>query len=65
MDSDHKLVVKEEIGNEENCFKKALNLCSNYQNYKGEDSVYIIVNISIIYDLFQQMKIVQLMKTCN
>lgn len=36
MDNDHKLVVKEELENDEECFKKALNLCTSLQNYKGK-----------------------------
>lgn len=35
IESDHKLVVKEEQENDEECFKKALNLCTSLQNYKG------------------------------
>lgn len=29
------MVVKEEQENDEECFKKALNLCTSLQNYKG------------------------------
>lgn len=42
MDNDHKLVVKEELENDEECFKKALNLCTSLQNYKGK---YIVCDI--------------------
>lgn len=35
IESDQKLVVKEEQENDEECFKKALNLCTSLQNYKG------------------------------
>lgn len=30
------MVVKEEQENDEECFKKALNLCTSLQNYKGK-----------------------------
>lgn len=35
IEIDQKLVVKEEIENTEECFKKALNLCTTLQNFKG------------------------------
>lgn len=35
LEADQKMVVKEEMDNEEECFKKALNLCTSLQNYKG------------------------------
>lgn len=35
IESDQKLVVKEEQENDDECFKKALNLCTSLQNYKG------------------------------
>lgn len=36
LEADQKMVVKEEMENEEECFKKALNLCTSLQNYKGK-----------------------------
>lgn len=36
IEIDQKLVVKEEIENTEECFKKALNLCTTLQNFKGK-----------------------------
>lgn len=40
IDSDQKINVKEELESEQDRFKKALNLCTSLQNFKGKTFIH-------------------------